>query len=178
MSVCPMQYVCELYNILVQWSSILAENEHFNKLLWHHLSTIITLIKKTLLQTLHSVVQIIIDRWCCNSLLKCLFLASIELHWTKILYSSQTYYIGHTDIVLGHLTQTIRYASWEVKIWAQYLENTMLVLYWAALIYMHVISPSFCSSSTKLQEYAWLLSWRGNYSVDKPRCNMLDKYVM
>ena len=28
-----------------------------------------------------------------------------------------------TDIVLGHLTQTIRYAGWEVKIWAQYLKN-------------------------------------------------------
>ena len=55
-----------------------------------------------------------------------------------------------TDIVLGHLTQTIRYAGWEVKIRPHYLENTMLVLYWAALIYMHVISPSFCSSSKKL----------------------------
>ena len=66
-----------------------------------------------------------------------------------------------------HLTQTIRYAGWEVKIWAQYLENTMLVLYWAALIYMHVISPSFCSSSKK---DAWLLSRPGNYLVDKPRC--------
>ena len=38
-----------------------------------------------------------------------------------------------------HLTQTIRYASWEVTIWAQFLENTMLVLYRVGLIYIHVI---------------------------------------
>ena len=43
--------------------------------------------------------QKFIDRWCCNSSLKCLFSASIELHLNKILYSSQTYYIGHTDIL-------------------------------------------------------------------------------
>ena len=43
--------------------------------------------------------QKFIDRWCCNSSLKCLFTASIELHWNKILYSSQIYYIGHTDIL-------------------------------------------------------------------------------
>ena len=43
--------------------------------------------------------QKFIDRWCCNSSLKCLFSASIELLWSKILYSSQTYYIGHTDIL-------------------------------------------------------------------------------
>ena len=43
--------------------------------------------------------QKLIDRWCCNSSRKCLFSASIELHWSKILYSSQTYYTGHTDIL-------------------------------------------------------------------------------
>ena len=39
MSVCPEQYVCELYIIFIfQWSAILAKNKHYNEPLQHHLS--------------------------------------------------------------------------------------------------------------------------------------------
>ena len=52
-----------------------------------------------------------IDRWCCNSLLKSLFSASIELHWSKTLYSSQTYYIRHTDILFDEKMHWLNFIS-------------------------------------------------------------------
>ena len=55
--------------------------------------------------------QKLIDRWCCNSSMKCLFLASIELHWSKILYSSQTYYIKHTDILFYEKIHWLNFIS-------------------------------------------------------------------
>ena len=77
--------------------------------------------------------QIIIDRWCCNSLLKCLFLASIELHWTKILYSSQTYYIGHTTLTYYFMRRCIDLILYQ---------NFQIYFYWY-IMHCHVIQVCF-----------------------------------